>query len=184
MPIPSGHKCYSKILVTTYKTTQHHNPDHNGHIHCHNNLKSLILTDCFNFYMKVKLSLYLSMSPLSGHIHTLAVFCEGDLQHHWMGGWVNTRATQGVEENRKILLLSGIKPWSFSLSFNWLGYLTYCDFDILQVSYRICFYIWKENYDEKPMFHDIFREKKIVPRAKNIFPSVLPYKSKKHIICE
>jgi hypothetical protein len=35
--------CYSKALVTSYKTTWGHNPeDHSKHLHCHENIISQI----------------------------------------------------------------------------------------------------------------------------------------------
>jgi hypothetical protein len=36
----------SEVLVTTYKTTQHLNPEDHNEIHHHENLKSLISTGC------------------------------------------------------------------------------------------------------------------------------------------
>jgi hypothetical protein len=41
----------SKMLVTTYKTTWHHNPeDHNEHLQCFENLKSLKIV-CSNIFV-------------------------------------------------------------------------------------------------------------------------------------
>jgi hypothetical protein len=44
---PSGVKkevvSSSKILVSTYESTQHHNPEEHNHLHCHENLKSQTL---------------------------------------------------------------------------------------------------------------------------------------------
>jgi uncharacterized protein YhhL (DUF1145 family) len=35
--------CYSEMVVTTYKTTQHQNPDHNQHFNHCENIKSHLL---------------------------------------------------------------------------------------------------------------------------------------------
>jgi hypothetical protein len=63
----------SETLVTTYKTTRHHNPeDHDPHFHSRENLKSDIEAREFDFITKITISSHRILTPV------FSVFCRHD----------------------------------------------------------------------------------------------------------